>query len=120
MKYIITESQLNSKVYDKFIDMLVDKTEILNCQYREYRGFDYVANIKYPHTDDPYILAFVDTEEYEFTSPSRYSLKDWFQYIGVDIDESPYLCKTIYEDYLDKLREKIVDYINEYVNRKWE
>jgi len=120
MKYIITESQLNSKVYNKFLNMLVDKTEIFGGMYYEYNKYEYAAHIKYPYADNPYSLSFNNPESFTFTSPGRYNLKDWFLFIGIDMDESPKLCEELWNDYLDKLQVKIQDYIREYIDRKWE
>lgn len=116
MKYIITESQFKDRIYNKFADMLVDKTKIYGIISYEYKKYDYVGNIKYPHSDTIYALAFNDSESYEITSPSRYSLKDWFKMVGVDMDKNPLSAEHLWDIYLDKLEQKIIYYINDYLN----
>ena len=116
MKYIITESQLNSKIYDKFLDMLVDRTEIFGGRRFTYNKFKYVAHILYPYSDNPYDVAFNSPEEYTFTSPGRYNLKNWFSFIGVDMDEEPKLGEKLWHSYLDKVQEKVKQYIDDFLS----
>lgn len=114
MKYIITESQLNEKIYDKFLDMLVDRTTIFGGRRHKYDKFKYVAHIKYPYSDNPYDLAFNTSEEYTFTSPGRYNLKNWFEFVGVDMDKDYKLAESLWKIYLDKVQEKVKLYIDDF------
>jgi len=117
MEVIIKESQVTNKIYDKFIDMLVDNTEVYDATKFKYRDYEYVAFIKYPYYDNPYNLLFNDEESYNFTTPGRYNLKNWFLFIGIDMDELPHLCEKLWLVYLDKLGIKIKSFIIEYLNK---
>ena len=116
MKYIITESQFKTKIYDKFLNKLVKETEIFGGKKHKYMSYEYVAFIKYPHSEKiPSDLAFNDPEEYTFTTPGGL-MEEWLQLIGVDIKNSPYLGKQLWDEYLDRLRIKVIDYIQNYIN----
>ena len=43
-------------------------------------------------------------------------MEEWLQLIGVDIKNSPYLGKQLWDEYLDRLRIKVIDYIQNYIN----
>ena len=116
MKFIITESQFNFRIYDKFLNMLVDKTKIYGGDEFQHGKYDYSAEIKLPHADTPYLLSFNNSEEFTYNSPGRHRMNDWFGLIGLDMDESPDLCYDLWVMYLDRLDIKIKDYINNYLN----
>lgn len=121
MKIIITESQFNPRIHNKFLDILVDKTKIFDGKEYGYRSYDntnykYSAKINYPFYKDNFKLNFNDGETYTFEMPGSYNLKDWFALIGVNIDDTPELAKDLREKYLDKLQVKIVKYIKEFID----
>lgn len=116
MKFIITESQFNFRIYDKFLNMLVDKTKIYGGDEFQHGKYDYSAEIKLPYADTPYLLSFNNSEEFTYNSPGRHRMNDWFGLIGLDMDESPDLCYDLWVMYLDRLDIKIKDYINDYLN----
>jgi hypothetical protein len=123
MKIIITESQFNPRIHNKFLDMLVDKTIIFDGKkyaYRshDYNDYEYFAKIKYPFSDGNFRLNFSDEKKYSFEMPGSYNLKDWFALIGVNIDETPKLAEDLREKYLDKLQVKIGKYIKEFIENE--
>jgi len=123
MKIIITESQFNPRIHNKFLDMVVDKTIIFDGKKYAYRSYDYgdyeyFAKIKYPFYDGNFRLNFNDEEKYSFEMPGSYNLKDWFALIGVNIDETPKLAEDLREKYLDKLQVKIGKYIKEFIDNE--
>ena len=114
MKYVIKESQLNEKLYDRFLDVLVDRTVIFGGRRHKYNKFKYVAHIQYPYSDNPYDLAFNASDDYTFTSPGKYNLKNWFTLVGVDMDKDKELYENLWRKYLDKLNIKVIFYINDF------
>ena len=116
MKYVITESQFENKIYNKFLDMLVDKTEIFGGRKFKYNKFDYSAHIRFPYSDNSYDLAFNSPSEFTFTSPARYGLRDWFLFVGVDMDEDYKSAEKLWGLYLDKLQVKVQDYIRDFLD----
>ena len=121
MKIIITESQFNPRIHNKFLDILVDKTKIFDGKEYEYRSYDYtdykyLAKINYPFYKDNFKLNFNDEKMYTFEMPGSYNLKDWFALIGVNIDDTPELANDLREKYLDKLQVKIGKYIKEFID----
>lgn len=117
MKYIITESQFENKVYGKFLDMLVDKTELFGGKKFKYNKYGYSAHIRFPYSDNSYDLAFNSPSEYTFTSPPRYGLKDWFLFIGVDMDEDYKSGEKLWNLYLDRLEIKVKEYIKNFLDK---
>lgn len=118
MKLILTEDQYNelqSKLYDRFLDNLVRDTEIFGIIEREYMKYKYTGHIKFPYSDNPYSLAFNDSESFTFTTPGRYNLKSFFMLVGVDMDEEPKKAEKLWNMYLDKLEVKVKRYIKKYL-----
>ena len=118
MKIIITESQFNPRIHNKFLDMIVDKTKIFDGKKYRYETYDYkyLAKIKYPFSDGNFRLNFNNEQSYTFEMPASYNLKDWFELIGVNIDDKPKLAEDLREKYLDKLQVKVTKYIKEFIN----
>ena len=98
--------------------MLVDKTKIFDGKKYRYETYDYkyLAKIKYPFSDGNFRLNFNDEQSYTFEMPGSYNLKDWFELIGVNIDDTPKLAEDLREKYLDKLQVKVAKYIKEFIN----
>ena len=116
MKVIITESQFNSKVRERLIDSLVDGTKILHIGKRKYDKYKYHGHVYFPFSDNSYDISFNNSEEYVFTMPPLYNMKNWFLMIGVDVDESFTEAEKLRTFYLDKLEVKFKKIINDYLN----
>ena len=114
MKIIITESQL-SNVYDKFIDMLVRETKIFGFKKFGYNQHKFHSHIKYPFYDYSTDLTFNSPEDYIFTTPSQFHIRNWVKMVNVDIDKDHELFGKIWNKYLDKLEIKIEEYIKGHV-----
>lgn len=121
MKVILTERQydeLNLKIIDKFLDMLVKQTRIFGGRKYDYRNYDYVGHISFPHSDNSYDLAFNSPSEYTFTSPSRYGLKEWFLLVGVNMDDEPKKAENLWQMYLDRVEVKVKNYIKDFIENE--
>lgn len=119
MKIMVTENQYNelqSKIYHRFLDNLVRDTEIFGGMEYEYRGYNYVAHIRFPHADNPYSLSFNNSDSFTYTTPGRYNLKSFFMLVGVDMDEEPKKAEKLWNMYLDKLEVKVQNYIKEFLD----
>lgn len=119
MKVIITESQFNSKIRERLIDSLVDKTEVGDIKRAKsfVDKYKYYAQIKYPFYDEPFEIKFNHSEEYTFGMPGLYTLQNWFLMIGVDIDKSFKESEELRGFYLDKLGIKLKGIIDNYLNK---
>ena len=123
MKLILTESQydeIKNKIYDRFIDMLVNGTDI--SLVKKIPGGDeylYKAHIKYPFHNGRYNILFNNENMYTFTMAARYNMSGMFKLIGLDMDnrDNFSITETIVNEYLDRLREKIKDYIKDFLNK---
>jgi hypothetical protein len=119
MKYIITETQFKLKIYDKFLDMLINETKIFGGKKYKYMKYNYVAFIKYPFSKDGtfYDLAFNSSDEFTFTTPGGFRMGEWVKMIGIDYSKSMELSYSLWEEYTDRLEEKIKNYIDDYINQ---
>lgn len=119
MKYIITETQFKLKVYDKFLDMLVNETKIFGGKKYKYMKYNYVAFIKYPFSKNatPSDLAFNSPDEFVFTIPGGFRMGEWVKLIGIDAEKSMELIDPLWKEYSDRLELKIKKYIDDYINQ---
>lgn len=117
MRIIITESQFKSRIYDKFLNMLVKETKIFGGKKHKYMKYDYTAFIKYPFSERlPLDLAFNNTEEYTYTTPGGFSMEKWLKLIGINMEESMELGYELWKRYNDMLEDKIKNYIKNFLD----
>ena len=116
MKVIITESQFNSKVRERLIDSLVNKTEVDDITPTKGSKYKYHGYINYPFSEEGFDLTFNNSEEYTFGMPALFNLRNWFLMIGVDVEESFKEAEKLRNLYLDKLEIKFRGIINNYLS----
>ena len=75
-----------------------------------------INNLIKEYLMNSYDISFNNSEEYVFTMPPLYNMKNWFLMIGVDVDESFTEAEKLRTFYLDKLEVKFKKIINDYLN----
>jgi hypothetical protein len=117
MKVIITESQFNSRVRERLIDSLVDKTEVSYIKPMKGDKHKYYGYIKFPFNEHPFNISFNDSNDYTFGFPALINLHNWFLMVGVDTDKSFKEAEELRSFYLDKLEVKLKGIIDNYLNK---
>ena len=116
MKVIITESQFNSKVRERLIDSLVDKTDVDDITPTKGDKYKYHGYINYPFSEQEFNLNFNNSEDYTFGMPALINLHNWFLMVGVDVEESFKEAEKLRNFYLDKLEIKFRGIIDDYLS----
>lgn len=117
MKVIITESQFNSRVRERLIDSLVDKTEVDDITPSKRSKYKYHGYINYPFSEEEFNLIFNNSEDYTFGMPALINLQNWFLMVGVDTEKSFKEAEELRSFYLDKLEVKLKGIIDNYLNK---